>query len=51
MVLAGRLGEAFLEAHGDLLTVDFWRRMQKLQEAGEVIDIFPYPQARRLRRD
>ncbi|MEP6574349.1 MAG: bifunctional isocitrate dehydrogenase kinase/phosphatase [Gemmatimonadota bacterium] len=51
MVLPGRMGSAFLEAHGDLLTVEFWRRMQKMQEAGEVIDIFPYAASRRLRRD
>jgi isocitrate dehydrogenase kinase/phosphatase len=47
--LPGRPGEAFLRAHGDLLTVEYWRHMQQLAAAGEVIDIFPYRPARRLR--
>jgi isocitrate dehydrogenase kinase/phosphatase len=48
LALPGRLGEAFLAAHGELLTVEFWRRMQELAGAGEVVDIFPYRPARRL---
>jgi isocitrate dehydrogenase kinase/phosphatase len=39
----------FLETHGELLTTGFWRRMQGLHRAGEVIDIFPYRLSRRLR--
>lgn len=50
MVPAGGLGEAFLAAHGDLLTVEFWQRMQERQRAGELFDVFPYGQARRLAR-
>jgi isocitrate dehydrogenase kinase/phosphatase len=38
----------FLEAHGDLLTADFWRGMQARLRAGEIVDIFPYKPARRL---
>ena len=49
LTLPGKLGEAFMAAHGELLTVAFWQRMQALAEAGEVIDIFPYKPARRLR--
>ncbi|HXI20495.1 MAG TPA: bifunctional isocitrate dehydrogenase kinase/phosphatase, partial [Gemmatimonadales bacterium] len=50
MTLPGRLGEAFRTTHGDLLTVEFWRRMQDLARQGEVIDFFPYKPARRLPR-
>ena len=42
------LREAFLHAHGDLLTADYWRKMQARHRAGEAIDIFPYRQSRRL---
>ncbi len=51
LVLPGHLGEVFLESHADLLTVEFWQRMQQRQEAGEVVDVFPYREERRLRRD
>ena len=34
--------EVFLEAHGDLLTADFWRRMKKRHKAGEVLEVLPY---------
>ena len=49
LTLPGRPGQAFLAAHGDLLTVDYWRRMQALAEQGEIVDIFPYKPGRRLR--
>src|SRR5690606_30604140 len=49
LTLPGRPGEAFQRAHGDLLTVEYWRRMQLHAERGEVVDIFPYRPARRLR--
>ncbi|HEU4643881.1 MAG TPA: bifunctional isocitrate dehydrogenase kinase/phosphatase [Gemmatimonadaceae bacterium] len=48
MVPAGELREAFLGAHADLLTVEFWRAMQERQRAGELSDVFPYRQCRRL---
>lgn len=44
----GPLRELFLEHHGDLLEVDFWRSMQELNRQGEVIDFFPYPESERL---
>lgn len=44
------LRNVFMEAHADLLSVDFWRDMQARHEAGEVLDIFPYPESRRLGR-
>lgn len=49
LTLPGRVGDAFMAAHGELLTVEFWQRMQGLAEAGAVIDIYPYKPARRLR--
>jgi isocitrate dehydrogenase kinase/phosphatase len=49
LTLPGRPGEAFRSAHGDLLTVAYWRHMQDLAREGEVVDIFPYKPARRLR--
>ncbi len=49
LTLPGRPGEVFQRAHGELLTVEYWRRMQELARQGEVVDIFPYPPGRRLR--
>ena len=47
--LKGDLLETFLKHHGDLLSVPFWHRMQELIRRGEIVDIYPYPAARRLR--
>jgi isocitrate dehydrogenase kinase/phosphatase len=47
--LPERLKGAFLTAHGEILTADFWRRMQARHRAGEIVDIFPYREAQRLR--
>ena len=49
MGLYGPLLDVFLAAHGDLLGPEFWREMQALHTAGEVMDIFPYRPERRLR--
>ncbi|MEM6346766.1 MAG: bifunctional isocitrate dehydrogenase kinase/phosphatase [Bacteroidota bacterium] len=38
---------AFVEAHSDLFTVDFWQDMQERQRKGEFVDAYPY--RRRLR--
>ena len=35
--------------HRDLFDADFWNRMQALHRAGEIVDIFPYQDDRRLR--
>lgn len=35
--------ETFLEHHGDLLTPVFWRDMKRRHEAGEVVEVLPYP--------
>lgn len=47
--LQGRLREVFLEEHGELLDLPFWRGMQERNREGEVIDFYPYAEARRLR--
>jgi len=44
------LEHVFMDTHADLLAVDFWRDMQARHEAGEVLDIFPYHESRRLTR-
>ncbi len=45
-----RLTEAFCDVHGDLFDAAWWRTMQAQLAAGEVMDVFPYPQSKRLRR-
>ena len=46
----GAVRQAFLEAHGDLLDVDFWKGAQDRLARGEVLDVFPYPRDGRLAR-
>ncbi|HYF39294.1 MAG TPA: bifunctional isocitrate dehydrogenase kinase/phosphatase, partial [Gemmatimonadales bacterium] len=46
----GALRETFLEAHGDLLTTDFWQKVQRRLARGEIVDVFPYPRNARLQR-
>lgn len=48
MVPSGPLGDVFLSAHADLLTLEFWLEAQKQQLAGEMRDVFPYGRERRL---
>ncbi|MFN2476793.1 MAG: bifunctional isocitrate dehydrogenase kinase/phosphatase [Chthoniobacterales bacterium] len=40
--------EVLMERHGDLFQPQFWRRMQDKLRAGELPEIFPYAQERRL---
>ncbi|HEU4560299.1 MAG TPA: bifunctional isocitrate dehydrogenase kinase/phosphatase, partial [Longimicrobium sp.] len=49
LVPAGPLRDAFMDAHGELFTVRWWRELQERQKAGELPDFFPYPQSRRLK--
>jgi isocitrate dehydrogenase kinase/phosphatase len=49
MVPSGALRDVFLSAHADLLTVDFWRHAQDQQRVGDLADVFPYREERRLR--
>ena len=50
MVPNGPLRDAFVAEHGDLLHPDWWRSVQERLRDGELVDTFPYPAARRLRR-
>lgn len=47
MVPPGELGKAFLDAHADLLTVEFWTGMQARVSRGELPDVFPYRNRKR----
>jgi isocitrate dehydrogenase kinase/phosphatase len=47
--LEGELRIAFLREHSDLFDPAFWREMQERNRHGEVIEFFPYGDARRLR--
>jgi isocitrate dehydrogenase kinase/phosphatase len=47
--LRGELLQVFLSSHEELLGVEFWQRMQERHRQGEILDIFPYRAARRLR--
>jgi isocitrate dehydrogenase kinase/phosphatase len=46
----GPLRETFLQAHADLLSTEFWQRVQRRLARGEVVDVFPYPRDARLQR-
>jgi isocitrate dehydrogenase kinase/phosphatase len=45
----GRLRDTFREVHGELLGAGWWRRIQERLRAGEIVDIYPYREERRLR--
>jgi isocitrate dehydrogenase kinase/phosphatase len=47
----GRLRDVFLDHHADLLDPRWWRGVQERQRAGELVDSYPYPPERRLRRE
>ena len=49
--LGDDLRRLFLEAHGELLCTSFWRGLQERHRRGEVVDIYPYRAAHRLRPD
>jgi isocitrate dehydrogenase kinase/phosphatase len=48
LIPPGPLRATFLEHHEDLLTVAYWRGLQRTQESGEIPDFHPYPAERRL---
>ncbi len=50
LVLPGEMGRVFMAAHAELLTVEYWRRMQRQAEQGEMGDVYPYREERRLSR-
>ena len=47
--LDGRLRDQFRKHHSDLFTVEFWRGLQDRLRDGEIMDVFPYPEAQRFR--
>lgn len=48
--LQGKLRQAFMRCHADLLDVAFWHKYQERHRAGEVIHFFPYSQECRINR-
>lgn len=38
----------FMKYHADLLSPDFWQRMQEQINAGHLVDFFPYPETQRF---
>ena len=44
-----RLRELFLRRHADLLEPEFWQAAQRRIEAGDLVDVFPYPESLRFR--
>ncbi len=47
--LSPALERVLREEHGELFTAAWWRGIQEKIRAGEIVDIFPYPQSARLR--
>lgn len=47
--LAPELLEVFVAAHGDLLDPAYWRGLQERIRRGEILDVYPYRNSRRLR--
>lgn len=44
-----RVREAFMKHHADLLDASFWQEKQARIRAGELEDVFPYPESLRFR--
>jgi isocitrate dehydrogenase kinase/phosphatase len=49
--LQGELRDVFVEHHTDLFEANFWRSIQERLESGEIVDIYPYRQSRRLHQN
>ncbi len=45
-----KLRDTFLDAHADLLGIEFWLEVQRKLSRGEVVDVFPYRREARLQR-
>ncbi len=43
-----KIRPTFLQEHGDLLTPEYWNRVKECVAAGEIADVFPYPEAARF---
>ena len=49
--LQGELRDIFLKKHRDILTVEFWKKIQEQLKQGEFIQVLPYPERVRLPRE
>jgi isocitrate dehydrogenase kinase/phosphatase len=47
--LTGHLRQRFVAEHGCLFDPAWWIDMQRRNREGELVDVFPYPESRRLR--
>ncbi|HEV8630483.1 MAG TPA: bifunctional isocitrate dehydrogenase kinase/phosphatase [Thermoanaerobaculia bacterium] len=47
--LTGTLRDRFFAEHGCLLDPGWWQDLQQRNRSGELVDVIPYPEARRLR--
>ena len=45
-----KVRKLFNELHGDLLTVEYWKSVQRQVREGEVVDVFPYRKMHRFPR-
>lgn len=48
--LSGPLERLFMQHHGEIFEVDFWRTMQRRNREGEIIDVFPYSHSQQQQR-
>jgi len=51
LVPPGTLRDAFMQAHGDLLDVRYWRETQDRVRTGEILDVFPYQRHRQVHEE
>ncbi len=49
--LQGELRDLFLQAHPQVFDPGYWEDLKRRHAAGELVDIYPYPQLRRLHGD
>ena len=45
------LAEIFVQHHGELFRADFWNGLQARHNAGEVLEVLPYRESRRLQHE
>jgi isocitrate dehydrogenase kinase/phosphatase len=51
LVPSGEVRNTFLQAHADLLGIEFWQGVQRRLAQGEIVDVFPYRREARLQRN
>ena len=47
---ASKVRDAFLALHGDLLAPEYWNEVKERVAAGQIADVFPYPESARFAR-